>query len=140
MPISGRISVDVEFTDSSESGVTKNTRRLTLKGAEAFTTGKVAIVTATCGSAFAQASSFAIANPGYVNASGETVSFSSVTRVAIAATSSAFIETSEPRPFTIASCAKDDVGVGVPETPNWPTLRVQSLSGTCSYTVILYGT
>jgi hypothetical protein len=80
MAIDGRINVDVLFHDTDG---TTSLKVVSLEDSTAYTTGKVAIVTGTCGTTEVSVS----ISPGtYRDASGAIVNFTSVSRFAFAAT------------------------------------------------------
>ena len=77
--VRGTISVDVAFTDSTTVSGAQSLKTITLRDATEYTSGKVAIVTGTVGTAVST-----IANTlslPYRNASGDTVAFTSAASV-----------------------------------------------------------
>ena len=140
MSIEGRINVDVLFHDRDG---TASLKVLSLQESKEYTTGKVAIVHGTAGTTNVTFTTSDAGAPSstYRNASGELVSFSQITTVALKATA-----TNRPLVFT-----DDDLNLSF--TVNglnllvYPcsvvepgTIAVRSASGTASYTILLYGT
>lgn len=134
MAIDGRINVDVLFHDTDG---TTSLKVVSLEDSTAYTTGKVAIASGTCSTAalvLNTSSSFS------EDASGQPVSFTTVSRIAFrsnpgAALNSGFVRFAVSKNNQIAVVSNplnDNIGPGA--------LQVNSLSGTASYTIILYGT
>jgi hypothetical protein len=139
MTIEGRIAVDVSFADKADGTNVQSLKRISIADATSYTTGKVAIVTGTCGTAQV---SIDFSPSTYRNAEGNVVSFSTVKRIAFSATA--------PSPGTllqdssgtvlrsvsgsVAVCDSTDSGDDV------LSAYVVGESGTTSYTIVLYGT
>ena len=140
MTIEGRINIDCLFHDKDG---TSSLKVVSLQDSKEYTTGKVAIVSGTVGTT---AVTFVAQDDGsptstYRDASGALVSFSEITSVAVKATtanrpllfgdsggpSSIVIRGSEVLAYPCSVSAGDNVSV-------------RSLSGTATYTIILYGT
>lgn len=137
MSVEGTISIDVQFRDTTSSTGVQSLKTVTLRDATEYSTGKVAIVTGTVGTADV---TVAIAPTSYKNSSGETVSFSCVDRVAVS-TSRDFI-VSEIGAAAVVFCKPNGSalfctegcgGDGIQLSPNYT-------AGTASYTMVLYGT
>jgi len=141
MSIEGRIAVDVSFADSATSDGVQSLKKITLTDTTSYTSGKVAIVTGTCGTALIAAAS--VAPSTYRDASGSIVSFTAVTRAAFSATPAARAlqegsAEDAPRLFSAGgSVAVSDMD---PEEDNQSDWFVQTTAGTASYTLVLYGT
>ena len=137
MAIDGRITVDVLFHDTDG---TASLKVVSLEDSTEYTTGKVLIVTGTCGTSLVVAAS--VAPSTYRDASGSILSFSAVTRAAFSATPAARAlqegsGTTAPRLFsTGGSIAVSDMD---PEEDNQVDWQVQTTAGTASYTLVLYG-
>ena len=137
MAINGRITVDALFHDTDG---TASLKVVSLEDSQEYTSGKVAIVTGTCGTALIAAAS--VAPSTYRDASGSIVSFTAVTRAAFSATPAARAlqegsASDAPRLFSAGgSVAVSDMD---PEEDNQSDWFVQTTSGTASYTLVLYG-
>jgi hypothetical protein len=137
MPLEGRISVDVGFTDTDSSGGAQSLKRISLMEATSYTTGKVAVVTGTAGTA-ATTVAVTVSLP-YRDASGNLVSFSEVRRVAFSYSGNArrLSETLDSA-FSIVS-AEGRVAISECVQPG-VSLQLGASVGTGSYTIVLYGT
>jgi hypothetical protein len=136
MSIEGRIAVDVSFADSATSSGVQSLKRMSIADAISYTTGKVAIMTGTCGTAGV---SISVAPTTYKDAAGNAVSFASVSRIAFAANSEA--KMTEPGQGTLVSrgnrvCVTDAEVDGA----GGETISINTFSGTASYTIVIYGT
>ena len=138
MAINGRINVDVLFHDTDG---TTSLKVVSLEDSTEYTTGKVAVVTGTCGTTLVTAAS--VAPSTYRDASGSIVSFSAVTRAAFSATPAARAlqegsANTSPRLFSadgqVAVCNMDPTEIN---DADW---QVQTTAGTASYTLVFYGT
>ena len=132
MSIAGRIDVDVLFHDTDG---TASLKVVSLQDSQPYTSGKVAIVTGTIGTAL---QTVAVSPTSYRDSSGSLVSFSAVTRIAFRPTADASFQDAgsgvlvnasggSVSCFSLIGNQGDDVQLG-------------SLSGTASYTLVLYGT
>lgn len=129
MAIDGRINVDVLFHDTDG---TASLKVVSLEDSTAYTTGKVAVVTGTCGSEVVSAVSNGVTT--YKDAAGAAVTFSTITRCAVKCTGnsvSVYDNTSQ------LICSGGVVSVFQPTTT---TITCNTFSGTASYTLVLYGT
>ena len=135
MSIEGRINVDCLFHDKDG---TASLKVVSLQDSKEYTTGKVAIITGTAGTA--QVSFASIGPTSYKNAAGDTVSFSAVQRVAFSwggtsertlaeISDSVFILRSKSGSVAVSDCTASTVQP-----------QVSSGVGTGTYTIILYGT
>jgi hypothetical protein len=130
--VSGTISVNVEFLDTTTSSGVQSMKTVTLRNAKEYTTGNVAIVTGTVGTATIQVNP---ANLGYKNSTGNAVQFTSVHRIA-------FVSTGDR-----TKCFFDDLSIessnGLAAICNGidgEIINIETRSGTASYTIVLYGT
>jgi len=73
--VRGVISIDVKFTDSTTSSGVSSLKTISLRDATEYSSGKVAIVTGTCGTAGVTINPAALT---YKDASGAAVSMSAV--------------------------------------------------------------
>jgi hypothetical protein len=130
MSIEGRIAIDVGFTDTYTASAVQSVQRISLTSTDAYTTGKVAVISGTCGTALVSIS----ATPtSYRDASGSVVSFSNVTRIAFQSSRACNYSDSAndllSQTFSVFQPSLTDMQIGVTGT-----------SGTASYTIVLYGT
>jgi hypothetical protein len=137
MSIEGRIAVDVSFADSSDATGVQAIKKIALTEATPYTSGKVAIVTGTCGTAAVVVQTQPTT---YKNAAGEFVSFSNVSRIAFAATGKR-LNCSDVNETFIES-VDGYVAATLVRLPGGDTLVVSPdvTAGTASYTLVLYGT
>jgi hypothetical protein len=133
--VSGSISVNVEFRDTTTSSGVQSLKTIALRDGTEYTSGKVAIVTGTAGTAEV-AINVAPQSP-YKNASGEIVSFTSVLRYAFSATGSRAACVDNNGASVFSSGGRVSVSdTGVADDP----FAISTTAGTCSYTLVLYGT
>lgn len=137
MPISGRFAIDAEFSDTAESGITKNTKRLSLKGADAYTTGSVAIVSGTCSTS--SIASITISSVAYTDSSGSPVSFSSVRRVAFQGQPNGQLSMNTGGAIAYSRDGEVSV-VSQPLTAQSLNVRPFGTVASASFTLLLYGT
>ena len=135
MSIEGRIAVDVSFADSATSSGVQSLKRITLTSTDSYTTGKVALVSGTCGTA---AVAVAVAPSTYSDSSGSAVSFATVTRFAFAASAAAVC--SEVAGAGVAVSGGSRVSVSDSRSGGTAGFNVSAYSGTASYTLVIYGT
>lgn len=139
MSIDGRIDINVLFQDKSGQRL----KIVSLNDSQEYTTGKVAIVSGTVGTA---AVTFITSDAGapastYRDASGSLVSFSGITKVALNATAFArtLVFTDVDSSISL-SIPGGDVLIYPCNVPPDSAVSVRSFSGTAAYTIILYGT
>lgn len=135
MSIEGRIAVDVGFTDSASSDGVQAVKRLALTSTDSQTTGKVAIVTGTCGTA---AVAIAVAPSTYRDADGSLVSFTTVDRFAFAASAAARCAEATGSGAAISSASR--VALSDARGGGTAGFSVSAYSGTASFTVVVVGT
>ena len=82
MSIEGRIAIDVNFADSSDATGVQSLKKISLVDTSSYSSGKVAIVTGTCGTA---AVSIALAPTSYRDSSGSGVWFYFVCGIVLSA-------------------------------------------------------
>lgn len=132
--VRGRIAVDILFTDSTTSSDEQSLKTLTLQDATEYTTGKVAIVTGTCSTATDILVS--VYTPGYTNSSGQSVSFTSISRVAFQASRPARLFVG----LTSFGNSSGNVSINDYEQPFGGThFNPRTTAGTASYTLVIYG-
>lgn len=133
--VRGRIAVDVLFTDSTTSSDEQSLKTVTLQDATEYTTGKVAIVSGTCGTS---AVSVTTSPSVYRNSSGSLVSFATVERIAFVATPDATVDVQQRSAGGDNSITSRNGQVAVVDTP--AITFVYTTAGTASYTLVIYGT
>jgi hypothetical protein len=133
MAINGRINVDVLFHDTDG---TTSLKVVSLEDSTEYTTGKVAIVTGTCGTAAVNVDT---SSASYRNASGDLVSIPDLQAIAFAASgaASAVVNNGPTLHSSGGSIAVSSV-VGVFQDS--VDVAVIGTAGTASYTLVLYGT
>ena len=135
--VSGTISVNVEFRDTTTSTGVQSLKTVTLREATDYTTGKVAIITGTAGTA---AATIVFNSTAYKNAAGSAVSFSQVQRLAFSASPLCFLDAAA------ANGGGDNVLVSKQNEATLIDARdggqvlVYTTAGTASYTLVFYGT
>lgn len=142
--VRGRIAVDVQFVDSTTSSDEKSLKTITLQDATEYTTGKVAIVTGTCGTEATTVASIGSFLP-YRNASGAQVAFSSFDRIAVSSPERVILSGvgnygsigMESAAGRVSVCDTQPMP-GIAPASN--SLNVRATAGTASYTLVLYGT
>ena len=134
MSLEGRIAVDVAFSDSATSTGTQSLKRLVATSTDAYSSGKVALVSGTCGTA---AVAIAVAPSTYKDSSGEAVSFASVSRFAFAASAAAVC--SEATGVGLAISGGNRLSVCDSRAGGTAGFNVSAYSGTASYTLVIYG-
>jgi hypothetical protein len=135
--VRGTISVDVAFTDSTTVSGAQSIKTIVLRDATEYTSGQVAIVTGTVGTAAVVVQTQPTT---YKNAAGEFVSFSNVSRIAFAATGKR-LNCSDVNETYIES-VDGYVAATLVNLPGGDTFVVSPAvtAGTASYTLVLYGT
>jgi len=135
--VSGTISVNVEFRDTTTSSGVQSLKTVTLREATEYTSGKVAIITGTAGTSAVNLGT--LGTTTYRNASGSVVSFSAVTRLAFSWSGSStrqLIENSDNH-FLLRSKAGSVTITDVDSLVVSP--EISTGSGTGTYTIVLYG-
>lgn len=130
MTISGRINVDALVHDTSG---TTSLKVLSVDSSDSLTTGKVAIVSGTCGTASV---SIAVAPSVYVDSSGTAATFATVSRVVIEGTAALkFTAPSVTAYSSSTNCAAFALSGHTTSAVN-----IAAVSGTATYSIILVGT
>jgi len=135
--VSGTISVNVEFRDTTTSSGVQSLKTITLREATEYTTGKVAIVTGTVGTASATIS---FNSTAYKNAAGSAVSFSQVQRLAFSASPLAFLDVSAALGGGDAVLVSRQNEATLVDARESGSAIVYTTAGAASYTLVLYGT
>jgi hypothetical protein len=140
MSIEGRIAIDIGFTDTHTTEGVQNVQRIALTATDSYTSGKVAVLAGTvttAGTTFGSAT-------GYRDASGNTVTFTQIQRVAFKASQDSTV--SDDAGFAKIRCRTGLVGIGEISIGAGESLTLARTSpvtwtaGTASYTLVLYGT
>jgi hypothetical protein len=136
--IEGRIAIDVNFTDTSTAGGASSVKKISLVDTRAYSSGKVAIVTGTCGTSAVEIS---MAPTSYRDASGSLVSLATADRVAFQCTRPAHLQAGGG----VVLCQSNNGGVSVSDTDEVtslapPEVVPQYTAGTAAYTAVFYGT
>ena len=138
MPLEGRISIDVGFTDTSDAGGAQSLKRISLIDSSAYTTGNVAIVTGTAGTA--QTTVVNTSSLSYRNAAGSIVTFNQVRRVAFAYSGSVGRVLTETNDNSFAMISGENrVAMSDVVLPS-VSLQLGPSLGTGTYTIVIYGT
>ena len=135
MSIEGRIAIDVAFSDTTSGTGVQSLKRLALTSTDAYSTGKVALVTGTCGTA---AVAVAVAPSTFRDSSGSVVSFATVSRFAFSASAPAVC--SESAGVAVAVSDGNRVAVGDSRNGGTAGFNVSAYSGTASYSLLILGT
>lgn len=135
MSIEGRIAVDASFSDLTTGTNLQSLMRLALTSTDSYTSGKVALITGTCGTA---AVTIGVAPTTFRDSSGSLVTFSSVSRFAFAASAAAVC--SETAGVGKAISSANSISVTDSRNGNTFGFSVQTYSGTASYTIVIVGT
>ena len=134
--VRGKISIDVQFADSTSSAGVQSLKTVTLQEATEYTSGKVAVITGTAGTAMLNLGTFG-ATP-YKNASGEVVSFDGVQRVAFSwSGAQRVLSENSDGVFTLRSA---NGRVAITEASAFlVSLGISPGVGTGTYTIVLWG-
>lgn len=145
MSLTGRISVDVQFTDTTSSSGVKSLKVLTLQDATEYPDGKAAIVSGTVGTAQAtlwNPNDGGIAFGGYRDSSGQPVTFSNVSRIALRGSGVAGVAIEDQ---DLGQVEMISVGnqVSVGNHNGGQNITIRNLGGTAGgtafFTAVLYG-
>lgn len=133
MAVSGTINVSMSFVDTATSSGVQSEKKASLSSADVYTSGKVAVVTGTVGTAV---QNIDLTSLGYRDAAGNEVAISLVDQAGFVSENEAFLQ------FV-------DIDIKVHSTDNHmavtcvhntdDTVRVYTTSGTSSYTLLLFG-
>jgi len=143
MSVKGRFGVEVLFTDGTVVDGAKSLKTIAISHATEYDFGKVAVVAGTVGTA---AVTLSVAPTTYKNASGDIVSFASVSRIAFAATGSMPVRLLAQESFIQIDSRASQVAVS--ELTYQPSddaaseafeIAVRGTAGTSAYTLVMYG-
>ena len=135
MTIEGRIAIDVSFSDTTSDTGMQALKRLVLTSTDAYSTGKVAIISGTCGTAGV---AVAVAPSTYKDAAGSAVSFATVTRFAFASQGTAMCHQVNGNCIVISDGNR--VSVSDSRFGGTAGFTVSAYAGTASYTLVILGT
>lgn len=131
MSIVGRITVDALFQASNN---TNSTIIVSLEDTISATSGVVARVTGTCGTTQVTITPSSIDNQNYT---GNTITFASVSRVAVNATASCELRESGGSWIVFAG---GTCGASVTSPSSSGSMKIKTLGGTATYDIVLFGT
>lgn len=135
MSISGKFSIDVHFIDKTADVGSSSTKTLFIQDVGDYSTGKVAIISGTVGTAV---ETISISPSPYIDSSGAAVSFGSVSRVAVIATRAIVVKNDADM-----AVISDSTLASVSDAQNTTAplqLHPTYASGTAEYTLLIYGT
>lgn len=138
MSIRGRIAVDVQFADTEVVGGAQSLKTITLQDASEYTTGKVAVVSGTVGTAGVTVQTNPML-PQFRDAAGGVVSFTNVSRVAFQSSRDCVVfDQTLPNEVvrSFGNCGVSDWDA----SGHMIRIETEFTSGTASYTLVLYGT
>jgi hypothetical protein len=133
MAVNGRINVDVLFHDTDG---TTSLKVVSLEGSTELTTGQVAIVTGTVGTASVTIDG---TNLSYRNAAGEPVVFGSYSRVVFESSRDCVVNDQNEDDNRCRSNGKVAMSDFV-QSSLLIQIRPAYTAGTASYTLVMYGT
>jgi hypothetical protein len=133
MSIEGRISIDALFHDKDG---TASLKVVSLQDSRAYTSGKVAIVSGTCGTT---AVTIQVAPTAFRDAGGAFVSFAEIQRFVVKSGAESLVLTNPTASVNANSIGVASSAVGDFDDPSQlPTVRAST--GTTTYTIVMYGT
>ena len=138
--VRGKISIDVQFADSTAASGVQSLKTITQQDVKEYTTGKVAIVSGTVGTAAVTlwtVGADGLANL-YKNSSGQAVGLLVPVRVAVLGSQNGVFVRETDVLNTDVAYSQGDVAVG--SVAGGSSGEIRGGSGTASFTVVLYGT
>lgn len=147
MSVEGSISVTVDFNDTDDGEGVDTLKKIRLASNDAYTSGKVAIVSGTCGTAGVAINPL---SPGYTAADGTEVTFSSVDYVraiAFSATPGASLQSENMNGFQLSSGQGRVANSSLPSGTyplSGPQLTAKTIglfgqNPTAEYSIVIYG-
>jgi hypothetical protein len=138
--VRGKFAIDVDFTDRTTATGVQRLKVVSLASATEYPDGKVAVVSGTVGTAVV---SVPVAPTTYRNATGNLVSFGSVSRVAFSASGGTLVACDGSGgcgidDWTIYSRANQAAVSEALETSAF-SINVIGTAGTASFTLVMYG-
>ena len=139
--VRGKFVIDVDFTDRTTATGVQRMKLVSLASATEYPDGKVAVIAGTVGTAVA---TVPVSPTTYRNATGDLVSFASVSRVAFSASGPTLVACDGSggcgeNDWTIYSRAGQAAVSEAVETTSF-SINVMGTAGTASYTLVMYGT
>jgi len=138
MAVSGTINVSASFIDSSTETSSESTKKITLASADLYESGKVAVVSGTCGTVPV---TVPVNLTTYRNASGQLVAMNDATRAAFSASGERFVELVPNDKARLLISRRSSVSVSdIFGTLNDAGFSVSVLdtAGTSAWTLVLY--
>jgi len=137
--VKGAFAIKVEFLDSTASTDLQSLKTISLRESTEYTTGKVAIVTGTAGTAAVSLGSF---DNLYRNAAGNLVSIATPLRLAFSWSGSNYRKLVDlgDTVFVLKSRNGSAAVTDIDGAVSGVDASLESGSGTGTYTIVLYGT
>ena len=133
MALSGTINVSMSFVDTASSTGVESEKKASLASADVYTSGKVAVVTGTVGTA---AQNIDLSSLDYRDAAGNLVTMSYVDRAGFISENEAFVNFVD---IDIKLHATDNhMAISCVHNTD-DTVNVYTTNGTSSYTLLLFG-
>ena len=133
MSILGKFAIDVQFQDSTVADGVRSLKTVALQHASEYDSGKIAVVTGTCGTA---AVSVPVAPTTYKDATGAAVSFASISRAAFSADAAGRVKCVGTGDWHLYSRAGQ---IAVSEAFETASFSISTTAGTSAWTLVLYG-
>lgn len=132
MSIEGRINIDALFHDKDG---TASLKVVSLESSNAYTSGKVAMITGTCGTS---AVTIQLAPTTYRDASGAAVSFTEINSTIVQPAGAGIVMTNPSVSVAVNKMAViyEDIG-DLDDSGQLPTVR--AASGTASFSIVFVG-
>lgn len=133
MALNGTINVSMSFVDTASSTGVESEKKASLASADVYTSGKVAVVTGTVGTAV---QNIDLSDLDYRDAAGNLVTMSYVDRAGFISENEAFVNFVD---IDIKLHATDN-HMAISSVHNTDdTVNVYTTNGTSSYTLLLFG-
>jgi len=133
MALNGTINVSMSFVDTASSTGVESEKKASLASADVYTSGKVAVVTGTVGTA---AQNIDLSDLDYRDAAGNLVTMSYVDRAGFISENEAFVNFVD---IDIKLHATDNhMAISCIHNTD-DTVNVYTTNGTSSYTLLLFG-
>jgi hypothetical protein len=133
MALNGTINVSMSFVDTASSTGVESEKKASLASADVYTSGKVAVVTGTVGTA---AQNIDLSDLDYRDAAGNLVTMSYVDRAGFVSENEAFVSFVD---IDIKLHATDNhMAISCVHNTD-DTVNVYTTNGTSSYTLLLFG-
>ena len=139
MAVSGTINVAASFLDTDSDDYNESEKKLSLSSATIVTTGSVAIITGTVGTASRTFTPFTGLMDGYRNAAGELATITNVTGIALSSDNKV-AATEEVSGTTRIVSQNNEVAFTRFENANSNRVSVVGVGGTANFSLIIYGT